>query len=257
LEEARREGETNIAWDGKPHKYDRLPEASELRLTPDAAYVHFTANETIEGVQFPTDPDFGSAPLVCDSSSEFLWRPMNIERYGLIYACAQKNAGPAGVTVVIMHESLLERSSEDLPGMLNYNNYAAEKSLYNTPPTFGIYVVNLVCKWLLEEIGGLEKMQELNQAKARLLYEVLDASDGFYKGHAQPKDRSVMNVTFRLPTEELEKVFISAASKQDLDSLKGHRSVGGIRASIYNAMPMAGVEALRDFMLEFRQQHAK
>jgi len=257
LAEAKREGKTNIAWDGKPHHYDRLPQENELRLTPDAAYVHFTANETIEGVQFPTEPDFGSAPLVCDASSEFLWRPMNIERYGLIYACAQKNAGPAGVTVVIIHESLLERSSDDLPGMLNYKNFAEEKSLYNTPPTFGIYVVNLVCKWLMEEIGGLERMHDQNQAKAQLLYAELDASGGFYQGHAQPKDRSVMNVTFRLPSEELEKEFLSAASKQDLDSLKGHRSVGGIRASIYNAMPVAGVEALRDFMREFRQQHAK
>ena len=257
LAEAKHEGKTNVAWDGKSHNYDRLPEASELQLSDDGAYVHFTANETIEGVQFPTEPDFGSAPLVCDASSEFLWRPMNIERYGLIYACAQKNAGPAGVTVVIMEESLLERSSEDLPGMLNYKNYAENQSLYNTPPTFGIYVVNLVCKWLLEEISGLEKMHQFNQEKAALLYEELDTSGGFYQGHAQPADRSIMNVTFRLPNEELEAAFISEAAKRDLASLKGHRSVGGIRASIYNAMPRAGVEALRDFMKDFRAQNSK
>jgi phosphoserine aminotransferase len=255
LEEAEKEGPTSVAWDGKPYKYDRLPAPSELRLTPDAAYVHFTANETIEGVQFPSEPDFGDAPLVCDASSEFLWRPVNVERYGLIYACAQKNAGPAGVTVVIIREDLLERSSDDLPGMLNYRNYAEESSLYNTPPTFGVYVVNLVCKWLLEEMGGLEKMHAFNLEKAQLLYHELDASNGFYQGHAQPQDRSIMNVTFRLPNEALEKQFLAEATKRELDSLKGHRSVGGIRASIYNAMPRAGVEALRDFMQEFRTQH--
>lgn len=256
LAEAKHEGETNVAWDGKAHNYDRLPPAGELKLSDDAAYVHFTSNETIEGVQFPTEPDFGNAPLVCDASSEFLWRPLNIERYGLIYACAQKNAGPAGVTVVIMEESLLERSSDNLPGMLNYKNYAENDSMYNTPPTFGVYVVNLVCKWLLEDIGGLEKMQQLNQEKAALLYGELDASGGFYQGHAQPEDRSVMNVTFRLPNAELEGAFLAAAAERDLASLKGHRSVGGIRASIYNAMPRAGVEALRDFMQEFREQNS-
>lgn len=257
LEEAEKEGKTSVAWDGKPYKYDRLPEASELRLTPDAAYVHFTSNETIEGVQFQSDPDFGEAPLVCDASSEFLWRPVDIERYGLLYACAQKNAGPAGITVAIVREDLLDRSADDLPGMLNYRNYAEEQSLYNTPPTFGVYVVNLVCKWLLEDIGGLEKMAAINREKASLLYSELDASGGFYAGHAQPADRSMMNVTFRLPSEELEKKFLSEATKRDLDSLKGHRSVGGIRASIYNAMPREGVVALRDFMQEFRASNDK
>ncbi len=252
-EEAVKEGQVEVLWDGKPHKYDRLPQASELKVNPQAAYVHITSNETIEGVQFLSEPDTAGAPLVCDASSDFLCRPLPIEQYGLIYACAQKNAGPAGVTIVIVREDLLERSRDDLPGYCNYKSHALEDSLYNTPPTFAIYVVNLITEWLLNDVGGLDKMLQRNRDKAKLLYDVLDQSQGFYRGHAQPQDRSLMNVTFRLPSEEVEKKFLAGAAERGLNSIKGHRSVGGIRASIYNAMPVEGVELLRDYMLEFQE----
>ncbi|MCA9248277.1 MAG: 3-phosphoserine/phosphohydroxythreonine transaminase [Planctomycetales bacterium] len=253
LDEAVKEGATHVCWDGKPHNYDRLPAAGELQLSDNSAYVHITSNETIEGVQFSTEPDVGDTPLVADLSSDFLSRPVPVERYGLIYACAQKNAGPAGVTVVIIRDDLLALGDKSLPGMLLYRNHSENDSCYNTPPTFGVYVVGLIAKWLQEEIGGLASMAERNQEKAALLYDVIDDSDGFYQGHAARECRSLMNVTFRLPSEDLEKSFLQQATERDLCSLAGHRSVGGIRASIYNAMPRAGVEALRDFMQEFRQ----
>jgi len=256
-DEAQREGQVNIAWDGKATNYDRLPKSDELKLSPDAAFVHITSNETIQGVQFQSDPDLGDAPLVCDASSDFLSRPISVEQYGLIYACAQKNAGPAGVTIVVIREDLLERSQDSLPGYLNYASHADQDSLYNTPPTFGIYVVGLVTQWLSDEVGGLQKMQDLNRIKAQLLYDVIDESSGFYTGHAQTQDRSLMNVTFRLPDEKTEEAFLSEAERQNMCNLKGHRSVGGIRASIYNAMPLEGVESLRDFMREFCGRHAK
>jgi len=256
LEEARREGPSHVAWDGGETNYDRLPSAGEIDLPPESAYVHFTSNETIQGVQFAEEPAAGGAPLVCDASSDFLSRPIPIEKYGLIYACAQKNAGPAGVTVVIIRKELLERAPADLPGYLSYRNHAENNSLYNTPPTFGVYIVGLVAKWLHEEIGGLTAMQQQNREKAAWLYEVIDRSGGFYQGHAQPEGRSVMNVTFRLLSDELQAEFLAGAKERDLTNLKGHRCVGGIRAAIYNAMPPAGVEALRDFMVEFHEQHA-
>lgn len=254
--EAVKQGDVHVVWDGKATHYDRLPAPGELQLEPGAAYMHITSNETIQGVQFAAEPDTGGVPLVCDASSDFLSRPIPIDRYGLVYACAQKNAGPAGTTVVIIREELLERSQDDLPGYLNYRTQAENNSLYNTPSTFGIYIVGLVAKWLQDTIGGLENMQQLNQTKAQLLYEVLDASPRFYCGHARPDCRSAMNVTFRLPSEELETEFLSEAAKRRLVSLKGHRSVGGIRASIYNAMPREAVVVLRDFMVEYRDQHA-
>jgi phosphoserine aminotransferase len=253
--EAEKEGTVRIAWDGSKTNFDRLPSQNELKLDPDAAYVHFTSNETIQGVEFTKEPETGNAPLVCDASSDFLSRPIDVDRYGLIYACAQKNAGPAGVTIAIIRKDLLERSREELPGYLNYKLHAENGSLLNTAPTFAIYIVGLVTKWLLGDIGGLEKMHKQNRDKAKLLYDVIDSSDGFYTGHAQPECRSLMNVTFRLPSDELTKDFVADAKKRGLDELKGHRSVGGIRASIYNAMPVAGVETLRDLMLEFRAQN--
>jgi phosphoserine aminotransferase len=252
IDEAKREGKVNLAWDGKATNYDRLPKAGELKLNPNAAYVYTCSNETIQGVQFQSDPDTGSVPLVCDCSSDFLHRPIPVNKYGLIYACAQKNAGPAGVTAVIIRDDLLKRSPENLPGYLNYNSHVKEDSLYNTPPTFAIYLMNLVLQWLKNDIGGLAKMHALNKQKAKILYDLIDASGGFYKGHAQPADRSLMNVTFRLPSEALEKDFCKLGEDRGLDGLKGHRSVGGIRASIYNAMPVAGVEALAEFMKEFK-----
>lgn len=253
-QEAVKEGDVRVVWDGKATNYDRLPDWGELPLDARAAYVYLTSNETIQGIQFPGDPDTGGVPLVCDASSDFLSRPVEIPKYGLLYACAQKNAGPAGVTVVILRRDLLKRSSDSLPGYLNYNNHAAEKSLWNTPPTFGIYVLDLVAQWLQGEVGGLAAMARRNREKAQRLYDVIDSSGGFYRGHAQPAHRSVMNVTFRLPTEALEKEFLAEGARRQLDSLAGHRSVGGIRASIYNAMPAEGVEALREFMIEFRDR---
>lgn len=255
--EAEREGNVRVVWDGKETNYDRLPTKDELKINPKAAYVHITSNETIQGVQFAHEPDTGSTPLVCDSSSDFLYRPIDISKYGLLYACAQKNAGPAGVTVVIIRNDLLARSQDSLPGYLNYNNHARENSMWNTPPCFSIYLMGLVAKWLLNDIGGLNQMYEINQRKAAMLYDVIDQSQGFYQGHARPENRSLMNVTFRLPSPELEKKFVAEAAQRDLVSLKGHRSVGGMRASIYNAMPVDGVVALRDFMRQFHQENAR
>lgn len=252
--EARREGKVHVAWDGAGTGFDRLPTAGEIRLSDRPEYVHVTSNETIQGVQWKHDPDTGAAPLVCDCSSDFLSRPIDVAKHGLIYACAQKNAGIAGVTVVILRKDLLERSRDDLPTMLDYRTYAKNGSRPNTPPVFAVYVLGLVCQWLRDSIGGLAAMNRHNAAKSKLLYDVLDASGGFYAGHARPECRSDMNVTFRLPDETLEKAFIKVAAERQLIDLKGHRSVGGIRASIYNAMPLAGVESLRDTMLEFQRQ---
>jgi phosphoserine aminotransferase len=257
IEEAQREGQVGRAWDGKPTSYDRVPQQHELHLNASAAYAYFTSNETIEGVQFAIEPEVGDVPLVCDASSDFLSRPLQLDRYGVVFACAQKNAGPAGVTIVIIRQDLLERSSADLPGYLNYRSHVMNKSLFNTPPTFAIYLVDLVSRWLQEEVGGLATMHEHNRRKAQLLYEVLDASRGFYSGHAHPSSRSLMNVTFRLASDELETKFVQQAVQRRLCNLRGHRSVGGIRASIYNAMPLEGVAALRDFMQEFMHQHQR
>jgi phosphoserine aminotransferase len=255
LAEAQKEGKVNVVWDGKATNYDRLPDSKDLKHNPSAPYVYLCSNETIQGVQFQTEPDNWGVPLVCDASSDFLYRPLPVEKYGLIYACAQKNAGPAGVTVAIIREDLLARSQESLPGYLNYNNHVKENSLWNTPPTFAIYVMRLILEWLKHDIGGLAKMHALNREKAQLIYDEIDRSGGFYRGHAQAANRSLMNATFRLPSEELEKSFVSEAAKQKLEGLAGHRSVGGIRASIYNAMPREGVAALASFMKDFRAKH--
>ncbi len=254
-EEAKTQGKVHVAWDGKSSNYNRVPQQSELELDPDAAYVYLASNETIQGVQFPREPEVGGVPLVCDASSDFLSRPVPVDRFGILFACAQKNAGPAGVTIVIIRDDLVQRSPADLPSMLNYRLLAEGKSLLNTPPVFGIYMVKLVTDWLLKQVGGLEKMEQLNRQKARLLYEAIDQSDAFYQKHAEPASRSIMNVTFRLPDPALEEGFLSGAKALGLVELKGHRSVGGFRASIYNAMPLEGVVILRDFMLEFSRKH--
>ncbi|MEX2111615.1 MAG: 3-phosphoserine/phosphohydroxythreonine transaminase [Pirellulales bacterium] len=253
---AKLEGETHVAWDGKSTKYSCMPSTAELQLTPGAAYVHMTANETIQGIEFTGQPEVGDAPLVNDVSSNFLSRPIDVAKYGLIYACAQKNAGIAGITAVILRDDLLERVPKDLPPMLDFKLQIENDSRYNTPPVFALYVLLLVLRWLKNDIGGLAKMAELNRAKAKLLYDVLDAQPEFYRGHARLDSRSQMNVTWRLPSEELEATFLKQSKERGLVELKGHRSVGGIRASIYNAMPAAGVEALRDFMLDFHKQHS-
>jgi len=252
VQEAQKEGQVNIAWDGKAENYSRLPSSGEPKLSQDAAYVHITSNETIQGVQFQADPAFGTAPLICDASSDFLSRPMNVAQYGMIYACAQKNAGIAGGTVCLLRNDLLERIPANLPSMLDFRIFVKNDSLYNTPPVFAIYISNLVCKWLKNDVGGLEKMAQRNREKANLLYGAVDGE--FYRGHSKSEYRSHMNVTFRLPSEELEKAFLDEAKSHELYELKGHRSVGGIRASIYNAMPLDGVQTLRSFMDDFRKR---
>jgi phosphoserine aminotransferase len=243
------------AWDGKAANYTRVPEPGEVSLDPEAAYAYMCSNETIQGIQYVEEPAVGQVPLVCDSSSDFLCRPIDIKKYAVLFACAQKNAGPAGVTVVIIRDDMLQRSPKDLPSMLSYRVIADGKSMANTPPTFGIYMLKLVTCWLLDEVGGLEQMHQRNQRKAQLLYDAIDQCGGFYAGHADRASRSLMNVTFRLPNEALETQFLKEAKEHDLYELKGHRSVGGCRASIYNAMPEQGVQALRDFMLEFHRKN--
>jgi phosphoserine aminotransferase len=255
FKEAKTQGETRVVWNGEATNLTRVPKADELDLDPKAAYAYFCSNETIQGVQFPTEPETGDVPLVCDSSSDILSRPVDIEKYGILYACAQKNAGPAGVAVVIIRDDLVERSPEGLPSMLSYAVQAKAKSLFNTAPVFSIYMVKLVTDWLLNDIGGLDKMLEINQRKAKMLYDAIDQSEGFYEGHAEPDNRSLMNVTFRLANTDLEAKFLEQSATRNLASLKGHRSVGGYRASIYNAMPVEGVEALRDFMLDFCKEN--
>ena len=257
IKEAKTQGDVHVAWDGDAAELKRLPRQDELDLHANAVYVHMTSNETIQGIQFAAEPDVDDVPLVCDSFSDFLCRPVPIDRYGLLYACAQKNAGPAGVTIVVIRDDLVQRVPDDLPSMLSYRTLANAKSLLNTPTVFAIYFVKLVTDWLLKEIGGLENMHQINREKAKLLYDAVDQSGGFYNGHAEPASRSIMNVTFRLPNEALESQFLQEAESRGLTALKGHRSVGGCRASIYNAMPTEGVTALRDFMLEFHDKHTE
>ena len=254
VKEAQKVGGVRVLAPTEASNFDRVPDASDLSLDPSAAYVHFTSNETIQGVEWPAPPDAGGLPLVCDASSDIFSRPIDVSRHALIYAGAQKNLGPSGVTLVLLRDDLLARSPKNLPVMLDYNAHAKEKSLYNTPPVFGIYIMRLTIRWILEQ-GGLEAMGRRNAEKAALLYGALDSSDGFYRPHARAGSRSLMNVTFRLPSEELEKRFVAEARGARLDGLKGHRSVGGIRASIYNAFPRAGVEALVAFLEEFRRRN--
>jgi phosphoserine aminotransferase len=253
VKEAKREGAVNIAATMADGGFTRTPGADEIKLDSKAAYVHITTNETIEGVEWKREPEVGDVPLVADASSDILSHRIPVEKYAFIYAGAQKNMGPSGVTLVIIRDDLLKRIPDNLHTMLDYRTHVENKSLYNTPNTWGIYIIDLVCKWLKGK-GGLQGMERENEEKAGLLYDAIDATD-FYRGHADPDSRSIMNVTFRLPNEELEKKFASEATAAGLDGLKGHRSVGGIRASIYNAFPRAGVEALVSFMKEFEKKN--
>ncbi|MGE3509062.1 MAG: 3-phosphoserine/phosphohydroxythreonine transaminase [Vicinamibacterales bacterium] len=254
--EGKKVGNARLAASTKAENYSRLPLQTELQLTPNADFVHMTSNNTIEGTEYRTLPDVGRVPLVSDTSSNMFSKPIDIAKHALIYAGAQKNLGPAGVTIVIIREDLLARSVEKkavLPTMLNYQVHAENTSLYNTPPSFAIYAVGLVMKWLLAN-GGLSAMAAINERKAGKLYAEIDRT-GFYRGTAKKEDRSMMNVTFRLPTEELEKKFVKESTAAGLDGLKGHRSVGGMRASIYNAFPESGVDALTAFMQEFERKN--
>jgi phosphoserine aminotransferase len=253
IKEAKKVGAVNVAATTKAENYSRVPRQDELKLTAGAAYVHMTSNNTIEGTEYKDLPSVGGTPLVSDTSSDMFSRPIDVSRHALIYAGAQKNMGPAGVTVVILRDDLLPRSQKTLPTMLNYAVHAENGSLYNTPPAFGVYALGLVMKWLIAQ-GGLSAIAAVNERKAAKLYAEIDRT-GFYRGTADKDSRSLMNVTFRLASEELENMFVKESTAAGLDGLKGHRSVGGMRASIYNAFPEAGVDALVAFMQEFERKH--
>ncbi len=252
IKEAMKVGTVNVAATTKGEHYSRVPRQDELTLTPGAAYVHMTSNNTIEGTEYKGLPDVGSAPLVNDTSSDMFSRPIDVSRHALIYSGAQKNMGPAGVTIVIIREDLLARSQKSMPTMLNYAVHAENGSMYNTPPAFAVYALGLVMKWLIKQ-GGLTAIAAVNERKAGKLYAEIDRT-GFFKGTAHKDCRSLMNVTFRLGSEDLEKQFVKQATAAGLDGLKGHRSVGGMRASIYNAFPEEGVDALVAFMREFERK---
>ncbi len=252
IKEAKLFGNVHVPYSSKDSNYSRVPVNSDLKPSGNPVYTHFTSNNTIFGTQFRKEPESNGTPLVCDASSDFLSRPIDIDKYGLIYAGAQKNLGPAGVTVVMIKQSFLEQQSKSvMPTMLNYRTHV--KTLFNTPPVFAVYMVNYVLEWI-EEKGGLNRFESYNHDKANLLYNEIDKDD-FYRGTVEKESRSHMNVTYRLPSEELEKVFIKEATENGLDALKGHRSVGGIRASIYNACEMESVEALVSFMDDFRKKN--
>ncbi len=253
FKEASKLGTTRAAANTEKEGFKCLP--SSLDLDPKAAYLHFTSNETIHGVEFfqePTPP--AGVPLICDASSDFISRPIDITKYALMYAGAQKNAGPAGVVVAIARDDMLERTPANLPVMLDYKALAASGSLHNTPPCFAIYIVGLVLQWA-KKLGGLKEIEKINRKKAELVYKAIDESGGFYRGHAEPAARSIMNIPFRLPSEELEDTFAKEAKSNGLIGLKGHRSVGGMRASLYNATSVQGAEALVQFMKEFQKKN--
>jgi phosphoserine aminotransferase len=241
--------------EGKEKKYTRVPAPAEVKVDPGAAYLHITSNETIHGVEFNADksrafPGTGSVPLVADMSSDFLWRSFDITKFGLVYAGAQKNIGPSGVVVVVVSKELLEKGRKDIPKIFQFRTHADNKSLYNTPPTFGVYMVRNVLSWLKGQ-GGLAKIEEINRKKAARIYGVIDANAGFFRSPVEKESRSVMNVVFRLPAEDMEAEFIAEARKRGMVGLKGHRSVGGIRVSMYNAAPYEWVDTLAVFMEEF------
>ena len=254
LPDARREGPVRVLWSGEAEGFRRLPEDDELSFSPDAPYLHYVSNETVEGLQFQRVLGRDDVPRVCDMSSDFLSEPCPARRFSLIYAHAQKNLGPAGVTVVILRRELLEQVPGDLPGFFDYRNHVEAHSIFNTPPVFAIYVVLLVTRWLIREVGGLETMGRLNRSKAELLYRLLDGSGGFYRGKAAPRDRSTMNVAFNLADPELESRFLDQAQAAGLWGLAGHRTVGGVRASLYNGLTLAAVERLAQFMEDFRRR---
>ncbi len=253
VKEAQRVGTVNIAASTESENFSRIPRQDEIKLTAGAAYVHMTTNNTLFGTEWSVEPAVGEAPLVADTSSDMFSRPIDVSKYGLIYAGAQKNLGPSGVTLVIVREDLLARSQKSLHTMLNYAVHAENGSMYNTPPCFGIYLMGLVMKWGLAQ-GGLDAIGANNARKAAKLYAEIDRS-GFYRGTADKASRSRMNITFLLPNEDLEKTFVKESTAAGLDGLKGHRSVGGMRASIYNAFPEEGVDALVAFMQEFEKKN--
>ena len=252
--EAQRCGNVNVISSTADTGFRSVPEQAELNFTQDARYVHYVANETIEGVEFKYDIDGGGIPVVCDMSSNILSKPVDFGKYDLIYTGAQKNIGPSGIAIVIIRDEMLDKIPKGLHSLLDYRTIAENRSMVNTPNTWAIYLVDLVCKWLKGE-GGVAAMQRRNEEKAAVLYNAIDSSDGYYRGHADRSVRSVMNVTFRLASDELDDRFCTEATALGLDGLRGHRSIGGVRASIYNAFPRKGVDALVDFMQDFAQRN--
>ena len=253
VKEAKRVGTVRVAASTESDNFKRVPRQEELSLDPSAAYLHYTTNNTIFGTQYHYRPESGDVPLVADASSDIFSEPIDVAKYALIYAGAQKNLAPAGLTLVIIRDDMLKRTPSSIPTMLQYPIHAENKSLYNTPPVFAIYIMRLVLRWLLKQ-GGLEAVARVNARKADKLYAEIDRT-GFYRGHAERDSRSRMNITFRLPSEELEKKFVKESTAAGLDGLKGHRSVGGLRASVYNAFPESGIDALVQFMRNFEQRN--
>ncbi|MGE7949975.1 3-phosphoserine/phosphohydroxythreonine transaminase [Lysinibacillus sp. NPDC093688] len=254
IKEAKLFGTPVEAASTKENQYRNIPALGDIQFTEEDAYVHITSNNTIYGTQWKEFPETGNVPLIADMSSDILSKPVDVSKFGLIYAGAQKNLGPSGVTVVIIRKDLLEKANKNIPTILKYSTHADSNSLYNTPPTFGIYMLGEVLKWV-ESKGGVAEIEKHNELKAKVIYDAIDNSNGFYKGHATPESRSLMNITFRVADEELEKQFLAEAKAAGFVGLNGHRSVGGCRASTYNAVPLKACEALRDFMVEFQQKH--
>lgn len=253
IKEAQVQGkQITVAASSEDRDFCYIPK--DIQFNADAVYAHITSNNTIKGTQWKTFPDTKGVPLIGDMSSDIMSKPFDVDKFGLIYAGAQKNIGPAGVCMVIIRDDMLKLVPDTLPSMLKYTTFASKNSMYNTPPCFAIYVLQLIMKWLDETIGGLEKMEDINRKKAQMLYNVIDSGD-FYTGTTEPESRSIMNITFRLPNEDLEKRFIQKATENSLGGLKGHRSVGGCRASIYNATSMEAIEALTDFMKDFEREN--
>jgi phosphoserine aminotransferase len=255
LPEARLEGPVRVVWSGESTGFSRLPRDEELSLSHDAPYLHYVSNETVEGLQFRRVLGRDDVPRVCDMSSDFLSAPGEFDRFSVIYAHAQKNIGPSGVTVVVLKDDILKDAPTTMPGFLDYRKQIEADSIFNTPPVFAIYVVLLVTRWLRDEIGGLAAMDRINTRKANSLYEALDRSDGFYKARVAREDRSKMNVAFTLPSKDLERDFLASAAEAGFSGLGGHRSVGGIRASLYNGLQLSAVERLTGFMEDFRARH--
>ncbi len=252
--DAKKVGKVNVLFDGEKDSYTTLPDAGSIKVNPGSEYLHITSNETIGGIQFHEWPDTGNVPIISDMSSDMLSRPLPVKKFGLIYAGAQKNLGPAGVTLVIIRKDLLEKCPDSLTAYLNYSIHAAKNSIYNTPPVFSIYAMKLVVE-RIKKMGGLGEMQKVNERKASLLYDCIDDLKDFYNCPVDKKYRSKMNVIFRLPNEDLEKRFVEGSAGEGMLGLKGHRSVGGIRASIYNSMPEDGVESLVQYMKSFARKN--
>lgn len=254
IKEAKLVGETVVAASTEADRFMRMPAISEMEVPANASYLHLTSNETIGGTQFFEFPSTGEIPLIADMSSDILCRPIDVSKFGMIYAGAQKNLGPSGVTVVIVRDDLVKESPKSLPTMLRYDTHVKSNSLYNTPPSFSIYMVNLTLQWIKSQ-GGVAQLEQFNRDKTKLIYDVIDQSGGFYIGCAQPQSRSIMNITFRIQSEELEKAFVKESEKEGFVGLKGHRDVGGLRASTYNAVPHESCQALAQFMLDFQKRN--